>query len=996
MNRLSHRTILAVSLAALWPVAPAMATAGLQHAAKVDESQDDPPLRLAMSYSLSLPRPSHLPDLPTEPVVHAAHTLLDPRDAMARRMRMELALHGDPGAGRDVPRPGKADTVVGPSRSMFLWLTGFQLASVRPPPIYLPSDFPDRGIRAEADPLRTVPVPVTRHAQPQNAARKAKSGRASVLRGRAWRLASDAYRAYGRGRYAIALQRAEAALKLRPDVAKLHLLRIYALQKLQRGGAALQAAEEAAAQGVHNAELDALLAALRQPADGGPAGTQAYRRAFPTAARAYEEYNDGRFALAARDAEAAVRTDPTQGAWALLWISALEGEKRFQDAIEAGEQAIDLGAPNRDEIKARIRLTQQAIANEYAQKAYDALSQNHPIDAIENAREAVRLAPDVEGHQLLLINALQAGKELAQAEQAATAALEQDNESVAVLLQRASLRQQLNRPAEAQKDIDTVLGLDWLDDVQRRNARLTGADLALAANQPGRALALIESLPADDPQAGARRAYAAYVQKNYAQAIALARKAAQQAPDDTAVQSVLTSALIAGTPSERQEALERLDAALKVQPADANLLRQRGYLYLADNQPQQALQDFVAARATGQAPPTNVLDEAYATAGMGNRKAAAAMLRQSIDEADTGKLPLDAQQRFDTRSAIANFSREWGASVSVGYRGARSASNALVGQAVSVPGNAAFSTAEVYWRPPHFLNSSTSTFDVYGRLSGTLHNGSDVTGPQVVQNPCGGTTDVPETRNRGTSGLPSMTGSIGARYTPSAATNLTFGLERQFLLGRSARNGVLNPAADDVRCQLNTRSSAVNYESSRGSGGWQAYMLYGFYDGTGLRLDATDWFTAEGYLQAGYTLLDTPVRYAVKDTAGSVLNEGNGQLKRGQGFITGEARVGRSFLTEYSGRLVIFPHVTFSADWYSVRNRASGVPLAGNDAFDLAGNGRSWSAGIGPGVNFRYWLEGDRYNAQRSRIDMSIQYRARLGGDAGRARGVFMNLSYSY
>ncbi|AVS74515.1 hypothetical protein C8240_11275, partial [Paracidovorax cattleyae] len=167
MNRLSHRTILAVSLAALWPVAPAMATAGLQHAAKMEGSQDDPPLRLAMSYSLSLPRPSRLPDLPPEPVVHAAHTLLDPRDAMARRMRLELALHGDPGAGRgpvdreadaDTPRPGKADIVVDMPPPLPWWPARLYAVSNRPPPVFLPAETERPARRAEGRAERASPV----------------------------------------------------------------------------------------------------------------------------------------------------------------------------------------------------------------------------------------------------------------------------------------------------------------------------------------------------------------------------------------------------------------------------------------------------------------------------------------------------------------------------------------------------------------------------------------------------------------------------------------------------------------------------------------------------------------------------------------------------------------------------------------------------------------------------------------------------------------------
>ncbi len=1121
MNRLSNRTILAIALAAVWPIAPAMAAAGQELAARNGLPDDEPPLRLAMSYTMTAPQnaPQPLP-APAPGPVQAAYPLLDPRDAMARRMRLEYALHASPdvdpvrspptlvastaqgraaaaaperapataqvslsreqlralmealrarleqtssdGTLAALPSSGQADMVVGMPAPLPLWPAKFYPVSSRSRPIYLPAAPEEPASRAPVAPRGTVdrPPPTVesydgvrsatdrRRSRGRSASRVPRDPKAGpVLRGRAWRLANQGYRAYDRGRYEQALTRADEALRLRPDVVRLHLLRIYALDKLGRRDEALRAAEQAKAKGLDSPELTAAVTNLSPPP--GVPTTEAYRKGFPIATQAYEQYNAGKYAEAAKTAEEAVRTDPTQGPWVLLWLNALENDQRFDEAIQAGNEALELGAPNRDEIVARARLARQAIANQYALKAYEALTKNKPLDAVQSAREAVRLAPDVASHQLLLIGALQSAQDLPAAEQAATAALDADPENTAVQLLRAYLRQQLGRSEAAQQDIDTVLAQDWIDDSQRRDTRLIGADLALAAANPERVKELLAPLPADDAQAAQRRqaaariggwgaadkldvaayaplqlcrdtpygtvcevhpwdapgtdnpaarAYAAYGQKRYADAIALARRAVAEQPDNAANQNLLTIALAAGTPAERKEALERLDVALKATPEDAALLRQRAYLYLAEDQPSLALQDFVAARSTGQAPPTNILDEAYAMAATGNRPAAAAMLRQAIDDADAGKLPLDAQQRFDTRSAVANFSREWGATVSVGYRGARSASNGLVGQPVSVPGDSVFSTAEVYWRPPEFLNSTTSTFDVYGRISNTLRSGTDRTGQQVVQNPCGGgTITVGDSTFQGASGLPTTTGAIGARYTPSTAANFTFGLERQFLLGSATRSGSLNPASDDVRCQLNNQAAAVNYESSRGTGGWQAYMLYGFYDGTALRLDTTSWYTMEGYLQAGYTLLDTPVRYTVRSATGEILASDRGRLKRGQGFAAGEVRVGRSILSSYSDRLVIFPHVSVGADWYSTRNRASGVPLAGSDSFDLAGNGRSWSMGAGPGVNFRYWLAGDRYNAQRSHVDLSLQYRANVGGgDASRSKGVFMNLSYSY
>lgn len=1084
------RTLLAMALAVAWPIAPAWAGNHFAGAATAnDQQRGEEPLRLTMSLVMTAPgthRPVPTPDAPgTAP--QAAQLLRDPRDLVATSLRMDRAIatlaNGLPDqaavalapvtaasdrlraverALRAIERAessswgrGPADTVVDSdfNRALMQYVR-LQMPVLpmwqapRPSaPVQFVEPLPQSAMPAAPAPAPTLQTPRTR----EQAGRPAvKAQRAGGLRGRAWRLSDQGYKAYNRGDYPTALERADAALQLQPDAVRLHQLRVYALQKLGRLDEALRAAEQAIADGYTSPELQAALQNLKPAPEGAAAvpTTAAYRKAFPIATLAYEQLATGKYAEAAANAEIAVLTDPSQGDWALLWLNALEDLQRYEDMITSGQQAIALGAPNVDAITALMRLAGQAIAVQHAEKAYLALSRNRAQDAVPEAREAVRRAPDVVSHRLLLISALQASQDLAGAEAAATDALRADDESTTIQIQRAYLRQQLGKGESAQEDIEAVLAQSWIDDALRRNTRLIGADLALANGHPERALELLDSLPADDSQAIARRkdakafgswlgkpealpvtayaplqlchetpygtvcemepwdsagtdnpaarAYAAYGQKRYEQAIALARRAVAEDPKTAGNQTLLTAALAAGTAVEQREALDRLDVALAEKPDDADLLRQRGYLRLSNGAPALALEDFVAARNTGNAPATNLLDEAYAMAATGRRLVAAAMLRQAIDDADAGKMSLDAQQRFDTRSAVASFSREWGLTASAGYRSARAPSNGLVGQPVSLPGNAAFSTVEAYWRPADFLNSSTSTFDVYGRLSNTLHSGTDITGAQQVADPCGGTLNVEETRSKSVAGFPTTTGAIGMRYTPWSERNLTFGVERQFPLGNAARRGALNPSSNAVRCQLNQLASAVDYRTDAAAGAWQAYALYGFYEGTGLRLDASNWFTLEGYLQAGYTLLDAPTAYTLRDTSGQVLDSSKGRLKRGQTFAATEVRVGRSFLTGYSDRLVFFPHVSLAADWYSNRDRASGTPVPGNSAFELVGTGRSWSAGAGVGVNVRYWLPGDRYHAQSSYVDASLQYRTRLGGVEDRAKGVFLNLTFSY
>lgn len=863
-------------------------------------------------------------------------------------------------------------------------------------PVQPPSDIaqpPDKLSPPESD------VGSTSAHSPSGPAHVRRTQRVAAPRGPAWKLSDQAFKAYNRGDYALAMKHVDAALRLEPASVRLNQLRVYTLQKLGRKEDAKRAAEQAIARGLSSPALEAAVTNLASapPGSAPTVTTPQYRKAFPIAALAYEQLAAGRFAEAASNAEIAVRTDPTQEAWALLWLNTLAAQQKYEEEIAAGQLALELGVPNRDAIGAALRFASRAIAADHAGRAYDALAKNQAKEAVIEARAAVRRAPDIESHNLLLISALQAAQDTAGAEVAATDALKLDDGNVNIRLQRAFLRQQLGRGEAAQADIDAILAEDWIDDTLRGNALMIDADLALARGDPQRVIELLKPLASDDSRANSRRAYAAFAQKRYADAIALARQALSGDPKNTANEALLTTTLASGNAAEQREALQRLDQAIAAQPGDANLLRQRGYLYLASSRPTLALQDFVAARITGNAPPTNLLDEAYATAATGRRAVAAAMLRQAIDDADEGKLPLDAQQRFDTRSAIANLSREWGFTASVGYRGARAPSSGLVGQPLALPGNAVFSTVEAYWRPPELLNSSTSTFEVYGRLSNTLHSGTDVTGAQLVPDPCGGgTIALAETRTQSVTGWPTTTGTVGARYTPWTERNLTFGVERQFSIGSATRSGGLNPSSNAIRCLLNQSASAVDYRTDAGAGAWQAYALYGFNEGTALRLDTKSWFTMDGYVQAGYTLLDAPTAFTLRDNTGQVLGSSDGKLKRGQAFAAGEARIGRSFLTDYNDRLVFFPHVSLAADWYSNRNRVSGSPVPGNASFELAGNDRSWSLGAGVGINVRYWFPGDRYQAQSSYVDGSLQYRTRLGGVADRAKGIFLNVTYSY
>ncbi|BBH43659.1 NfrA family protein [Pseudomonas sp. KU43P] len=897
------------------------------------------------------------------------------------------------------------------------------------------------------------------------------------LEGVAWEQADLAYRSYQLGRYRDALQQVDAALKLRPEVPRLNLLKVYTLQKLGRRNEARQAAQSAIKRGVRDPGLQAAVSNLQDTTvSAGKAPSAAFQRGFPLATKAYAAYNAGNMPAAEHDAERAFRIDPSQGAWALLWLDSLEAQQRWPEAAQAAGTAISLGAPNTSDLEARRQTLNRRMAVRPAEQAYQALIANRPGDAVPLAHEAVRLAPDIASHRLLLVTVLLLDNQPAAAEQAANEALEADDESTVMIVMRGYLRQFQGNAQGADEDFDSALAQDWLDEEQRRNVRLIAIDAALAGGDKARATQLLapmeatdeavakrqeaiadtrapaaalnlsnypaprqscqdtpygtqcELLPADAGGAAgpATEAYAAYARQDYQEAIRQARKAAEQAPDNLEFQRLLTTALAAGNASQAAEAEQRLSDAIARTPSDADLLMQRGYLRMRTAQPERAREDFRAARDTGKAPKTAILDEAYALSAMGDKPAAVRQLKHAIDMDDHGTLELDEQQRHNTRSAITGFDREWGATVTTSYRGARPTTTiANAGQ--SSAGDSVFSTAELYWRPSQF-NDQNGVLEVYGRLSNTLWDEGGRFKSEGAIDPCSkqavddnGTSD-----SKSVSGFPSTIGSLGVRYALSD-TGFTFGLERRFLLGSATREGTANPAKNSVRCEIQTAIAQENarrdeqginringalmtYKLKDSAGGWLAYATYGFYRGTELRMEP-DWWTVDAYSQLGYSLEDNSAKFTMYDvdTEGSRTDElaqASGRLKRQQLFLSNEIRLGRSFrLAGISPNLVLFPHLVGAADVIWQKDEArdlkgkSGIFADDIDgeSFSLTRDQGSWSMATGPGVALRYYFREDHYHTPRSYLDWTAQYRFAIGGGASdRAEGLFMNLTLSY
>jgi tetratricopeptide (TPR) repeat protein len=497
MKPLRSRTLLAVALAMAWPAGPLLAAGEGAHTSSLPSQGqgEESPLRLTMSLQLTLPGSVHsgIPQALATSELASAQRLGELSDPTVARLRLSFDLAWRPEERSRLAKAPLAPAPV-PSQPSSAWQAALQIIERKdaapwgkgPADTVVDDEFQRvlrRYVRLQMPvlPMWQAPrpnspaqlvAPAPRPSQtdapqadtpragekafPKGAVRTQRSGR---LRGLAWRLSDQGYKAYTRGDYETALRRADAALELRPDVVRLHQLRVYALQKLNRLDEAKRAAEEAIASGHGSPELQAALANLR-PAVAGVSEvptTAEFRKAFPIAKLAYEQLADGKFADAASNAEIAVRTDPSQGPWSLLWLNALEDLERYEEMIVAGRQAIEMGAPNADGIGALMRLASQAIAVQHAQRAYDAMAKNRPQEALPEAQEAVRRAPDVASHRLLLISALQATNDFAGAEAAAGEALETDEENATIRIQRAYLRQLLGRGGAAQQDIDAVL-----------------------------------------------------------------------------------------------------------------------------------------------------------------------------------------------------------------------------------------------------------------------------------------------------------------------------------------------------------------------------------------------------------------------------------------------------------------------------------------------------------------------------------------------------------
>ncbi|UVM64044.1 NfrA family protein [Pseudomonas sp. B21-010] len=820
------------------------------------------------------------------------------------------------------------------------------------------------------------------------------------LSGPAYTAANEAYSAYERKDYDLAIAKAREALRQRADVTRLNTL-------------------------IELAERDKKLRDQPQPlAASRPASAAP---GFVAASRGFKAYDREQFGLAAQSARKAITQAPRRREYRLLLIDSLQRQQRLEEADRATTDALGVFA-NDNTLLMRRKAIRRQLAVPLAIQGYRALEQGNAALAVDQARKAVAWAPEITANQQLLISALLAAKDYPAAEQAAAGSLALDDRQAAPWILRSYARDRQGKLQPAQADLNRALSLPGLSPSERRDIRLFAVDAALARGEPQHALEQLQTLGNDDSDEVTRRsgaaraalrqknkgpnslaqfpppplecqestfgltcaiwpgsshdagtalasqAYAALARKDPATAVALANQAVARAPQNPAYRHLLVSAL-----TEQKHLPEAISAAsegLQTHGDDARLLVMRGRLRQQSGDDAGARDDFTRALALGSLP---AYEEAGLYAAIGQRRTARERLqeaRASGELASVSDLQVAylSMQAGDDEAAHAAF-RKADASTPLTTTAAQDAAyNAMrlheddeaVGYFKRVIDGQ--KTAEAPLSAQQLFDTRRTVGDVsrtIGLTSTTSYRGNSSSGlsaapgtsssgsesNDLLQNSTelswrplgyrngrfvelyGRITDTLWSKNSDSdTGADALQGALGVRVKPFSSVNIMAALERTFPLG-----------------------------SSNVDGDWLVRLGYGSSIGTDLRVDVPSWWTSQLYAEVGHYINDS------------------------RDYFNSEWQVGRSYAIGGTGsRWVTFPHVVAAIDYDSKMKSEAGGGFSSGDA-----------GGIGIGNNVRYWFREDVYNAPRSYVDLSLQYRARVFGE-DRAKGVFARLTYSY
>ncbi|PMS35761.1 adsorption protein A [Trinickia symbiotica] len=832
------------------------------------------------------------------------------------------------------------------------------------------------------------------------------------LEGAAYRVAQEAYAAYGRGDYKLAIARAREAIRQRPDVVSLRLLLANVLAAQRRYGEASRSLREAIAQlGPDRAlvsrrrQIDALGASTRAVARAGHSKQAAdpdrlTGAAYSAAQQAYKAYNAKDFASAVKSAQEAIGLRPDVLRLRLLLIDAAGAAGDDKLAWDADVDAVKRLGDNED-LRLRRLFVGSRLSLKASVDAYDARAKGDFAVAEQAARNAVDYAPDAIDYRIELFDVLAAQREWPALEAAASDAIAYDNTELMPYVFRAYARAAQQRFDAAEPDLDQVFHDSDATHASQNIARAIAADIWIEEGRPQRALEKLTALrpTGDDSDAliveridRARRRIGA-AGRTSAGAAASAPAAASTASAASAAAGASSASRVASTSNASTTApaspvdartlaaqvaanarpsvecdVDEFGAGCDPSPADPGFAAARASERAAERGDKKGAVRF--ARDAVAAAPTSALhrmelvdalDDAGETKEAGAE--ARAMVRDGMLDALT---PISAAyvalRAGDDKRAVRDFRRAaTGGKLSAdefadaGYAGlaadrdadaARYFERAIDASSGAKTSSPAARQQVEDLRSAHAEATRKWGFEAsLGYRSAGLQSGFTATPSPTITN----------NWQAGVEAYWRPFGSLGDRlFEVYARGDESFGVKGGDASGASTLEAAFGarakPFADLDAIVAFERIVAIG---SRAQGDWLARIGYSGGIGTERRIDVPSWWTVQGYAEAGHFV-----------NAGST-------------YATASLEAGRTFrIDRVTPRWTVFPYAVIGADYDSSIDRS--IPL-----------------GAGLGVSTRYVFRDSKYDAPRSYVDLSLQYRLRLAGD-DRARGVFFETVFSY
>ncbi|MDR3101236.1 MAG: tetratricopeptide repeat protein [Paraburkholderia sp.] len=812
------------------------------------------------------------------------------------------------------------------------------------------------------------------------------------LAGAAYRVAQQGYDAYAKHDYAAAQRYAREAIRQRPDVASLRLL----LANAQAAQGNWRGASSTLADAIAQLGPDASLVARRKQVDAqvaalAPAGSSRSRgarapaappgtgspdnltgRAWVLAGDAYRAYGAKDYERALREASQAIALRPDVLRLRLLAIDAAAAAGHDDTALQLAQDA-QRRFGGSAELRARRLQLGARLAPKEAAAAQAALQRGDLPAAATHVRAAIAYAPDRVGYRLQLFDVLAVQHDMGGLDAAASDALAAKVQPALMLyVTRGYARAAQGHSAQADDDFARALRIADAPQRDRRVARVIVADVWTAGDQPQRALDLLAPLQpvGDDTDAliaarrfAARRALGQAEQEQQGQQARQARQA-RQAQHETEAARVASAARPVFDCT-----VDASGTACDVYAADAGFAAHRASIIAAQRGDTAAAARY-AREAVAAAPddPQHRVELIDALVAAGDTDGAKREARATLDAGLLdGMPPLSAayiaQRAGADRRAFEYFAQADEAHAlppratgDVGYSAYRAHFDEAAARyferaidyGTAPPDGAAPATL---LQLQDLRNAHADVTRNWGFTASLNYRGAGLQ-PGVATGSAPGVYDDWQT---GIEGYWRPFGSLGDRnFELYARGYLDFGAKGDAPSGISTTIGAVGARAKPFE----SIDAIIAFErlipiGSHAPSDWLVRLAYSGGFGTERRLDVPSWWTVQGYGEVGH------------------------YVSNGWNYGTGYLEAGRTWrLDSISPKLTVFPYGVIGMDYDTSINHSAPV-------------------GMGVGISTRYWFRDSFYNAPRSYVDVSVQYRWRVSGD-DRAGGVFFGTVLSW